>query len=393
MTRSKQRKESRRSVLLALGWNAFEFNIGVAEYAKKANWILNDIMCHSGQIPSMWNGDGIIAHVNGPQQKALIGLLRRAKVPVVNLGAFSSPFISARVLPDNEKIGRIAADHVLGRGFQHFAFYRLTSSPVVMERMEAFKRAVVAAGRTFHDLNCETPAAPRGGKKTRNRGLLPRLGSLLKRVPKPFAVMAQYDGEANDVTRACQAVGLRVPDDVAVIGVDNDQVYSLLGPLPLTSVESNRRLAAYRAAELLDRIMGGERWYEKTTRIEPEGVIVRESTDILAVGDMHVSKALRFIHDNYTKGITVDDIVKCSGISRRGLYTRFEQIVGHPIYEELMRQRLDLAKTMLRETDEKLQFIADECGLGDAERLSKSFKRFCEVSPLEYRQEHRIRSS
>lgn len=386
----KKAGEKRSSVLLALGWNAFEFNLGVAEYAKKANWILNDIMCHSGQIPSRWDGDGIIAHVNSRNSKELISLLRRASVPVVNLGALTAPFISARVLPDNDKIGTMAADHLLGRGFVHFAFYRLTSSPVVLERMEGFKRAVLAAGKKFYELNCEVPSGRSRKRPVSNAGLLPRLGSMLKRLPKPCAVMAQYDVEANDVCRACLSVGLRVPDDVAVIGVDNDPIYSRLGPVPLTSVESNLRLAAYRAAEVLEGIMNGERWYEKTVRIAPEGVVVRESTDILAVGDMHVSKALRFINDNFTREITVDDIVQHSGISRRGLYSRFEQIVGHPIYEELMRQRLDRAKTMLRETDEKLQFVADECGLGDAERLSKSFKRFCRISPVQYREEHRI---
>lgn len=390
MSLRRSAKQKRRSVLLALGWNTFEFNLGVAEYAKKANWILNDIMCHSGQIPSRWDGDGIIAHVNSPGERPLISLLRRAAVPVVNLGAFSAPFVSARVLPDNKQIGALGAEHLLGRGFYHFAFYRLTSSPVVLERMEGFKRAVLAAGKSFYEVDCEAVMTSGCKRAITNTNLLPRLGAMIKRLPKPLAMMAQCDIEANDVCRACLSVGLRVPDDVAVAGVDNDPIYSRLGPVPLTSVDSNRRLAAYRAAEALDSIMNGERWYEKTVRVPPEGVVVRESTDILAVGDAHVSKALRYISDNFTKEITVDDIVQHSGVSRRGLYSRFEQIVGHPIYEELMRQRLDLAKLMLRESDEKLQFIADECGLGDAERLSKSFKRFCRLSPVQYRDEHRI---
>lgn len=378
----------RRRVLLALGWNTFDFNVGVAEYAKQARWILNDIMCHSGQSPSGWDGDGIIAHVNRPQEKALVSLLRRARVPVVNLGALTAPYIDARVLPDNEAIGRAGAEHLLGRGFYNLGFYRLTSSPVVVERMAGFRRAVLAAGKAFHELDCESAGLP---GRTRGRpGLLPFLASRLKKLPKPAAVMAQHDGEANDVCRACELAGLRVPEDVAVVGVDNDPIYSQLGPVPLTSVESNRRLAAFRAAEMLDRIMAGERWVEKTVRIAPEGVVVRQSSDILAVEDLHVSKALRFIHEHFTRAVTVDDIVQHSGISRRGLYNRFERIVGHPIYEELMKQRLDLAKRMLRETDHKLQLIADECGLVDAERLSKSFKRFCGLSPLEYRLTHRL---
>jgi LacI family transcriptional regulator len=389
MKPSNARSRKRRRVLLALGWNTYDFNVGVAEYAQKANWILNDIMCHSGQAPSGWDGDGIIAHVNNRHEQALIALLRKARVPVVNLGALNAPCISARVLPDNEAIGRLGAEHLLGRGFTHLAFYRLTSSPVVMERMEGFRKAVLSAGKIFHELDCERPGAQPGRRPAGNHRLLPLLGSQLKRLPKPSGVMAQYDGEANDVCRACEVSGLRVPEDIAVVGVDNDSIYSQFGPVPLTSVESNRRLAAFRAAELLDRIMGGERWHEKTVRIAPEGVVVRQSSDILAVEDQHVSKALRFIGANFTTPITVDDIVQQSGISRRGLYNRFERIVGHPIYEELMKQRLDRAKWMLRETDHKLQLVADECGLVDAERLSKSFKRYCGLSPLEYRTTHR----
>lgn len=388
--RSPRSRSGRRRVLLALGWNTFDFNVGVAEYAKQARWVLNDIMCHSGQAPSGWDGDGIIAHVNNRHEKALLSLLRRARVPVVNLGALAAPFIKARVLPDNAEIGRLGAEHLLGRGFFNLAFYRLTSSPVVMERMEGFRRAVLAAGKSFHELDCERADRPPRSRPAANNRLLPFLGASLRRLPKPVGVMAQYDGEANDVCRACESVGLRVPEDVAVVGVDNDPIYSQLGPVPLTSVESNRRLAAYRAAELLDQVMQGERWPEKVLRIAPEGVVVRQSSDILAVEDLHVSKALRFIHGHFTRTITVDDIVQHSGISRRGLYNRFERIVGHPIYEELMKQRLDLAKRMLRETDHKLQLIADECGLVDAERLSKSFKRFCGLSPVEYRQTHQL---
>lgn len=385
--RSRANKSTRRNVLLALGWNVYDFNFGVAEYAKKANWILNDVMCHSGRIPSQWNGDGIITHVNGPGEKSLISLLRKAKVPVVNLGAHRAAFIQSRVLPDNETIGRMAADHLLSRGFMNYAFFRLTSSRVVVERMAGFRSAVDEKGRNFFELDFGKQIA-----KGRNyASLLPWLSSQLRKLPKPLAAMAQYDGEANDISRAALSAGLRIPEDVAVIGVDNDPLYSTLGPVPLTSVDSNRRLAGYRAAEVLDQILGGDQWVEKTILIPPEGVVVRQSTDMVAVDDPHVSKALRFIWNHFQEPITVEEVVRASGISRRGLYARFERIVGHPIYEELMKQRLDRAKQLLRDTNEKLQFIADECGLEDAERLSKSFKRFVGSAPAEYRASHHTR--
>jgi LacI family transcriptional regulator len=364
----------------------FDFNVGVAEYAKKAHWILNDVMCHSGRIPSQWNGDGIITHVNGPHQKPLLALLRKAGVPVVNLGSHTASFIHCRVIPDNVAIGRMAADHLLGRGFEQFAFFRLSDSAVVLERMEGFRAAVGKAGKTFHDLDFG-PRIRAGGLQ--HQRMLPWLARQLRKLPKPLAAMAQYDGEANDISRAALSVGLRIPEDIAVIGVDNDPVYSTLGPVPLTSVDSNRRLCGYRAAEMLDKILDGEKWLEKTVRIAPEAVVTRASTDMIAVDDPYVSKALRFIWSRFREPITVEQIVHAAGISRRGLYGRFERVVGHPIYEELMRRRLDLAKQLLRETEEKLQFVAGECGLGDAERLSKSFKRYCGMAPMDYRIGHR----
>lgn len=383
----------RRQILLALAWNVFEFNQGVAEYAKKANWILDDLMCHNGRVPVRWKGDGIITHVGDRSDKDLIQVLRGAKVPIVNLGYFSSSFISSRILPDNDRIGESAAEHLLSRGFENYAFYRLSSSAVVVERMNAFRRTIEAAGKNFIDLNFETQLSDDPKNRVHQGRLLAWLSAKLKKVPKPIATMAQYDGEANDIVRACLSVGIQIPHEVAVIGVDNDPIYSTLGPITLTSVDSNRRLAGYRAAELLDKLLDGEKWIEKTIRIAPGGVVVRESTDIVAVEDPYVSKALRFIWNHFKENISVEDVIRFSGISRRGLYDRFERKVGHPIYEELMRMRLERAKELLRKGGHKLQYIAVESGLEDAERLSKSFKRFCGMSPTEYRNENLIPSA
>ena len=380
-----QKKSKRKSVLLALGWNVYEINFGVAEYAKKAGWILNDIMCHLGRLPPLWQGDGIITLINPDTQPGLIQMIKDTRVPVVNLGNFRDDFISGWVLPNNEKIGAIAADHFLTRGFEHFAFSRLTSLPVVTERLAGFRDAVLKAGKAFYDIHWETVP-----KRRRTEAYyLPWLGEQLRSLPKPVATMAQYDVDANDIVRAAHYAGLQVPDDVAVVGVDNDPVYSQLGPVPLSSVLSNRRLAGYRAAELLDQIMEGQPGGVQNVCIEPEGIAVRMSSDIIALNDPYAAKALRFIWEHFSEPITVNDIVANSGISRRGLYDRFVRSVGHPIHLELTRKRIDKAKQLLRDTDKKLHAIADASGLINAECLSKSFKRFCDTSPSIYRKTHR----
>ena len=378
-------KPRRKSVLLALGWNVYEINFGVAEYARKANWILNDLMCHSGLLPSQWRGDGIITLLNPDSPPSLAQTIGKTRVPVVNLGTCRDDFVSGWVLPDNQKIGSIAADHFLTRGFDHFAFYRMTSAPVVMERFAAFRDAALKAGKKFYDINYETV----GKRRRTQENLLPWLGEQLRRLPKPLAAMAQYDVEANDIVRAAHSVNLTVPNDVAVVGVDNDPVYSQLGPVPLSSVASNRRLAGYRAAELLDQFMIRKPPLQRCIRIDPSGIVVRASSDIIAVEDAYAAKALRFIWEHFHEPIQVADVIAHTGISRRTLYSRFEQHVGHPIQRELTRQRMEMVKQLLRDTDRKLHDIACASGLGAAESLSKAFKHFCGIAPSAYRDTHR----
>jgi len=382
-------KFARKNVLLALGWNVVEFNQGVFEYAKKANWIVNDIMSHNGRVPAQWNGDGIITGITQPSETALLRLLNKAKVPVVNLASYNSSIINCRVLPDNKMIGAVAAEHLLTRGFHQFAFYRVSSFPTVMERMNGFRSAILAAGKQFYEMDFTTQMPAKLLNSDQYLSILSALASKLKKLPKPIGVMAQYDAEANDVVRACLSVNLRIPEDVAVIGVDNDPLYSTLGPIPLSSVNSNRRLAGYRSAEVLDKILDGKKWVEKLILIQPEGVVVRESTDLVAVSDPYVSKALRYILNDFKGDISVEDVVRKSGISRRGLYSRFEKHIGHSIYEEIMNRRLDYAKKLLRETDEKLHSISLSSGFGDSERLSKAFKRHYDISPIGYRLQQR----
>lgn len=384
-----QQRLARRSVLLALGWNVAAINQGVAEYAKKANWILDDNMCHSGIIPTHWSGDGIITMIIDPDEQPLIRLIEEKGVPVVNLGPLKSPLIRCRVMPDNEMIGAQAAEHLLSRGFNNFAFFCVSSFPVVQERMQGFRKVIEKAGKKFFKLDFVPKSKTDFIDRDQYLELIANLSAELVNLPLPLAVMSQYDAEANDVVRACLTANLRIPDDVAVIGVDNDPIYSMLGPIPLSSVNNNLWLAGYRAAEALDQVLDGVLLDETTIRIKPEGVTVRESTDIVAIADIYVSKALRFIVAHYRENISVTDVVSNSGISRRGLYSRFEMNVGRSIYQELMKRRIEYAMQLLRDTDHKLHFIAEACGLGDAERLSKSFKRCCDVTPFAYRTEHR----
>ena len=382
----------RKSVLLAMGFYVHEINVGVAKYARVANWILDDTSSRNGMIPPGWKGDGIVALIPSFQvptwnQKTLIEFVSNIGVPVVDLSDQLPELPFPRVLPDNEAIGRLGAEHLIGRGFEHFAFYTQDNqAPVVKERMAGFRNAVLRAGRQFHIIDYTRYITLEGARLK----LLSWLGRQFADLPKPIAVMAQYDGDANDIVRACQEAGLAIPNDVAVVGADNDPIYAELGPIALSSVVTNRELIGFKGAELLDSLMRGGKPPKKVIRIKPDGVIVRQSSDVVAVAEVHVAKAVDFIIRNHHRQITVDDVVDASGASRRNLYVKFAAHVGHSIQREIVRQRLEHAKHCMRDTNTKLQTIAEECGFGDASQLSKIFKHNLGISVSQFRKEHRL---
>jgi LacI family transcriptional regulator len=202
--------------------------------------------------------------------------------------------------------------------------------------------------------------------------------------------MAQFDAEANIIVQACIHAGLNVPEQVAVVGVDNDPIYSELGPVPLTSVISNRELLGYRGAELLDRLMRGGKLPSKPERVPPGGVIVRRSTDIFAIDDVGVANALRYIKEHAAEPISIDAVAGASGVSRRTLYTKFQTTLNRTIQAEIIRQRINLAKNLLSATNEKLESIAYDSGFETANSLSKAFRIHEGMSPSVYRETYRL---
>ncbi|MBC7368242.1 MAG: DNA-binding transcriptional regulator [Undibacterium sp.] len=368
-----------------MGFYVHEISVGVAKYARMAGWILNDITSRNRLVPCGWKGNGIVTLLPGRARDDLLQFVKGAGVPVVDLSEQMPELPFARVTTDDDAIGRMAAGHFITRGFDHLAFFAQDiNAPVVRQRMGGFRAAALAAGRKFHLIDY-TPLSNRPKATTK---MLPWLAAALSRLPKPLAVMAQYDAEANDIVRACQIADLAVPDEVAVIGVDNDPIYAELGPLPLSSVVTNRELVGYRGAELLDRLMAGEEPPGVTLRIPPDGVVVRRSSDVIAAQDVNVAKALAFIAQRYRSPITVDEIVAASGASRSKLYTKFALHTGHSIQREIVRQRLEHAKLLLRGSQDKLQNIAEACGFEEAAQLSKTFKYCLGISVARFREEH-----
>ena len=379
-----KRKNARLTVVLALGWYVNEIVAGVARYAREAGWILYDTPSHSRlELTHTGRCDGIITLLGSERERPMIGHCLHARVPVVDLSDQLPDLPFPRVLPDNAAIGRMGAEHLLDCGLRHLAFLEINAAaPVVRKRREAFEQAVAATGCDFHRVDATAVA-------TRNIGrIVPWLAKALASLPRPFGIMAQYDGEAVFILQACREAGLRVPEDVAVIGVDNDPIYCELGLVPLSSVDTNREMQGYRAAQLLGRLMDGNPAPDGAVRIPPVGVVSRRSTELTAIRDPEVARALHYIAANFRKPIQVSDVVDAAGGSRRNLYNKFDHEIRRSIACEIRRRRIEHARRLLASGWEKLDSVAIQCGFDDAKVFSKCFTQSEGISPTRFRALH-----
>ncbi len=308
-------------------------------------------------------------------------IVAKANVPVVDLNGDLPEFQLPRVLPDNETIGRLAAEHLISRGFRRLVYLQTSSAVVEQERRDGFRRTVESARRDFIHLSA---VAAFGNARTLRRRL-DWIARELMKLPRPFGVMCQFDVTANDVCMACGRVGLRVPDDVAIVGVDNDPIAAELGEVPLTSVDSNHRGQGYQGAALLDRLMHGEKPPASPIRVPPRGLVVRRSTDILMIENPAVAAALRHIHEHFRENLQAKAIAKSAGVSLRSLYRLFHEHVGRSMAEEIERLRVAHAQQMLSTTDVKVSTIAREAGFVSSSRMSTAFLRHLGKNPSQCR--------
>ncbi len=369
----------RRRVLLALGWYDYEINRGVAAFAQEANWILNDMAGHTHEIPLHWHCDGILVSLSRNPFASHAELLTRA-VPMVDLRNEHEAALP-RVLSDNAAVGRLAAEHFMSRGFTNLGYYQAYTATVEEERMAGFRETVERAGKVFYHIDMSrVPARHRRGQQR-----LRHLVKLIKELPPPIGVMGQYDGAAAEFVMACELARVAVPEQIAVIGADNDPITSELGPIPLSSVDTDRYRQGYEAAALLDRLMQGELPPAVPIRIPPKELVTRRSSNILAIENLHVSRGLGFIREHFCQPINIDDVAQAAGVSRRSLFLLFRQYLGRTVLDEINRLRIARARKLLAETDEKTYTVARECGYSNARHLNSNFQKEVGVTPTAYR--------
>lgn len=359
---------------------------GISRFVhERGHWRLYLLTDPSHQLNQIrnWRGDGILANVDHPRW---VDMYRRKRLPVIGFGGGAGVKGKGMyyIATDDQAIGRMGAAHLIDRGFKHFAYCAMSlakiNQPWSENRAKSFRKAVEEAGFDCHYYR-DSATTSRDWEQ-----LLAELGQWLRSLPKPVGLMAAYDWRALHVLEACRNCNISVPDEVAVIGVDNDEQICDLAIPPLTSIIQGGDRLGYEAAQMLDRLMNGKKPPDELQlAVPPVGVVTRQSTDVLAIADEIVATAIRYIREHACEGIQVIDVVDQVPVSRVSLETRFKEAIGRTMHEEIQRVRLERVKQLLRATDLPIRIIAERAGFRYSEYLSNLFRRETGQTPGAYR--------
>ncbi|GHT13789.1 XylR family transcriptional regulator [Planctomycetales bacterium] len=370
---------------------------GINQFATEhKNWNIficdHDLASRNPSKLDMWNGDGCI--IRG-FNKNLNQFFHRFDGSKINLAADGQEFpIYVRL--DNTKCGELAAAHFWERGYRNFAYFSMGHARWSQLRCECFAAAL-------KQYNAECFLAPQIHHKNLvtlptlwHRGLDSSVLRWLRSLPKPVGIFCAYDNHAFYLTSICNYHGIAVPEEAAILGVDNDESMCRSITPALSSIDPNAKRIGYLAAETLDRMMVNRLAYRSTKGtfneetpipifVEPSHIAVRQSTDNIAVDNPMLVKALRFIRQEVAQNIRVSDVAKEVGVSRGTLNNIFEEYLHSTPIREILRVRIDWAKQLLRETTISITEIAVMIGYQTPEYFSRAFSRETGESPREYR--------
>ncbi|MGL4942566.1 MAG: XylR family transcriptional regulator [Thermoguttaceae bacterium] len=346
-------------------------------------------------VPRMkeWGGSGIIARVINEQAAELVF---KTKLPAVLLDLPNTPAVRRKaerlsyleMASDSVGAAKLVAESLLAKQFQHFAFVGYHRQVWSERREKAFVDSLAESGRTVYVYS--QPTVSESDKAMTWEQEEPRLAAWLAKLPKPVGLMACNDQRGREVLDACEAGNVMVPEEVAVIGVDNDELLCDLSYPPLSSVAMNAVQGGYLAAKSLDAMMRGNKPPVARIVVAPIGVVERRSSDIVAMDDHDIAAALRFIHTEPPSRLTIGDVVAHVAVSRRALEMRFRSRLGRTLLQEIQRVRLERAKRILHETDTSVAEIAEILGLATESYFTQFFRSATGITPAQYRRSVRV---
>jgi len=378
-------EQSRRIALLIGQDLSFSRNVirGVREYAlSKPTWVFRHGPATREVLPFLrdWKPHGIIA---GLYDKDFARYVVKLRKPLVDTGCTIAGLKVPVVDVDHAAVGRMAAEYFLNLGFQNFGFFGVEAAVHSRLREQSFRQRLADAGRTA--TSCYENYLQQASATTSWRMLDRQTRRWLQELAKPVAIFACNDIPARALADACSQLGLHIPSQVALLGVDNDDLECSLTVPPLSSIAIPDERIGYEAAHLLDQIMSDRRRPASPLFLPPVRVVTRQSTDTLAVSDPVVSAAIRFIYEHATEGVNVGSVVLYVAVHRRELERKFRRIVGHSVLHELRRTRIEHAKRLLAATRLPMSRIARQSGFSTPQRMAAVFQTFERMSPTAYR--------
>jgi len=360
--------------------------IGIARYSKlNGPWsFYKEPIDLKSSIPHLtsWKPDGIIM-----RDSLITRELLNLKIPTILAVHDSSyPKDLPVIKTDSQAIARLASRHLIEKGLKNLAFFGFENYDWVKERKFYFSSFNSEAG-----YNTYIYFARKRRKKNEWEYEQQEVSDWINSLPKPIGIFACNDDHGQHILEVCKLINLNVPEDAAVIGVDNDPMICDISDPPLTSIALDVESAGYEAAKLIDNMIDEKKISGKHIIVSPIHIVQRQSTDILAVNDIDVSKAIQFIKKNAKNKILVEDVVKTTSISRRTLERRFKMTIHRSIYDEIQNVRVELIAKLLIETDLSISQITELFDFTDTEHISRYFKREKGVGLREFRKLHRPR--
>ncbi len=317
--------------------------------------------------------DGIIL-----QARFLSKRIRQSGLPLIALDTSTSLKGIPRILSNDQRIGQMAAEHLMECGFAHFAFCGFDHLAWSQLRCDGYRHAVEEAGHPCYVYQ----QSQQDILKSWTHEYFAII-DWLEGLPKPIGLMACNDDRGRYILEACKVAGYAIPEEIAVVGADNDQLECVLTAPPLSSVSLNLEKAGYQTAEAMNRLLQGKKTGD--IMVDPTCVVHRQSTDIVAVGDTEVAAALRFIREHADEYIQVNDVIQALCVSRRTLYAKFRKILGRSVHNEIVRVRLARITSLLTDTTLSISRIAKLMNFSGSDKLYRFFVRETGKTPTEFR--------
>lgn len=399
MRLSKPKGPAKKTVGVLLDWHEPRILKGISRFAREKEWALlfdyaqsHKTQVEAGKPPGQLDHElfgmleedeaamvftGLLCLIR-PQRESS-RFLKSLKVPTVALSYADEGLMGdcPRVLLDSVACGRIAAEYFLSLGFRNFLCIGKKTSSSYRDRLKGFESALRGKAGTVEKAWI--------GNSLKAASLHDPIEAALKKMPRPVAIFAPSDVSCVHAMRCALELGLQVPEEAAILGADNDELTCEHAPVPLSSVDVNFEQLGYEAAALLDQVMQGQAPRRARMIVPPSGVVARRSTNIIAVPDLQVAMALRFIWTNAGRTLPVEEVASHAGIPHHALSQRFRQHLQRSIIEEIARSRIDKAKSLLVTGSLPVNQVAKACGFSSASYFNNVFHEATGMTPRKFR--------